>query len=89
VNLYVGNLPYGVTDADLRQMFEKFGAVERAQVVTDRFTGKSRGYGFVEMPAGEQARAAIEALHGSSCGGRTLRVNEARPRDASENASSE
>lgn len=80
--LYVGNLSFGVTDSDLSRMFEPYGAVESAQVVTDRDTGRSRGFGFVVMPSDHEANAAIAALNGREIGGRTIAVNEARPRPA-------
>jgi RNA recognition motif-containing protein len=80
MNIYVGNLSYGTNDASLRVAFEGFGDVASAQVIMDRETGRSRGFGFVEMPNDEQARAAIAALNGKELDGRTLNVNEARPR---------
>lgn len=80
MNIYVGNLSYGTNDAGLRAAFEAFGDVTSAQVIIDRETGRSRGFGFVEMPNDEQARAAIAALNGKELDGRTLNVNEARPR---------
>lgn len=80
-NLYVGGLPYSVTDEQLQELFEAHGAVESARVITDRYTGQSRGFGFVEMDAEEGAQQAIEALNGSNMGGRTITVNEARPRE--------
>src|SRR5690349_4700943 len=78
--LYVGNLTYGVTDSTLLQMFEPHGTVQSAQVVMDRDTGRSKGFGFVEMGTDAEAQAAITALHGAEFGGRTLTVNEARPK---------
>ncbi len=80
MNIYVGNLPFSVDSEQLRSWFEEYGAVERATVVTDRFTGRSRGFGFVEMPNAEEAQRAIEALNGSQFEGRTLVVNIARER---------
>jgi len=80
MNIYVGNLSYNTDDAGLRAAFEPFGEVTSAQVVTDRETGRSRGFGFVVMPDDEQARAAIAALNGQDLDGRKLNVNEARPR---------
>lgn len=80
MNIYVGNLPYSVDEHQLRSWFEEYGTVERATVVTDRFTGRSRGFGFVEMPSDEEARRAIDALNGSEIEGRTLVVNPARQR---------
>jgi len=79
-NIYVGNLPYRMTDDELRAVFAPYGEVESAKVIMDRETGRSRGFGFVEMPDGEAAKAAIEALNGTDCKGRTLTVNEARTR---------
>ncbi len=78
--LYVGNLGYGVTDSDLTTMFGAYGTVESAQVIMDRDTGRSKGFGFVEMKSDQEAQAAIAALNGQESGGRTLTVNEARPR---------
>jgi RNA recognition motif-containing protein len=79
--LYVGNLTYGVTDGDLQNMFSPHGTVQSAQVIMDRDTGRSKGFGFVEMDNSEQAQAAIAALHGKENDGRALTVNEARPRE--------
>jgi RNA recognition motif-containing protein len=81
VNIYVGNLPYSTTDADLQQAFSAHGTVARAQVVIDRETGRSRGFGFVEMPNDDEGRRAIEALHNQPLGGRNLMVNEAKPKE--------
>jgi RNA recognition motif-containing protein len=78
--LYVGNLGYGVTDSDLSKMFEAHGTVESAQVIMDRDTGRSKGFGFVEMKTEQEAQAAIAALNGQDAGGRSLTVNEAKPR---------
>ncbi len=79
--LYVGNLSFDTTDSDLQRMFQEFGEVDSAQVVTDRETGRARGFGFVEMANAEQAQAAIDALNGREVNGRPLTVNEARPRE--------
>lgn len=81
MNIFVGNLPYGVTDNELRQAFEAHGAVSSASVILDKFTGKSRGFGFVEMPNQAEAQAAIQALNGKDIQGRAMRVNEAQPRE--------
>ncbi len=81
MNIYVGNLPYSTDRDELRAVFEQYGEVSSARVVTDRESGRSRGYGFVEMPNAEQAQAAIEALNGKEIGGRKAVVNEARPRE--------
>jgi RNA recognition motif-containing protein len=78
--LYVGNLSYSATEADLRQWFEPHGAVESAALATDRATGQSRGFAFVEMTNDSEAEAAITALNGAEVGGRALVVNEARPK---------
>jgi RNA recognition motif-containing protein len=79
--LYVGNLSYGTTDSDLQGLFEPHGTVQSAQVIMDRDTGRSKGFGFIEMDSGEQAQAAITALNGQEVNGRALTVNEARPRE--------
>src|SRR5215210_3260859 len=79
--LYVGNLPYDTTDADLEQMFAAFGTVQSAQVIMDRDTGRSKGFGFVEMGNDQEAQAAITGLSGKQVGGRSLTVNEARPKE--------
>jgi len=80
VNIYVGNLPYTTTEAELQQTFEAYGAVSRTKVITDRETGRSRGFGFVEMATDAEAEAAIEALNGADFSGRRLVVNKARPK---------
>ena len=79
--LYVGNLSYSITSSDLETMFAAHGAVESANLITDRDTGRSKGFGFVEMGSDQEARAAISALHGKEVDGRSLTVNEARPRE--------
>ena len=81
MKIYVGNLPYRATEAELREAFESYGQVESARIIVDRNTGRSRGFGFVEMPEDSEAQNAIEKLNGSDMGGRTLKVNEARPRE--------
>jgi RNA recognition motif-containing protein len=81
MNIYVGNLAYTVTEDELREAFAAFGEVSRANVIMDRDTGRSKGFGFVEMPDNSQAEAAIAGLNEQSLGGRAIRVNEARPRD--------
>ncbi len=81
MRLYIGNLPYSVNDAELRQMFEPHGAVVGTSVVIDRETGRSRGFGFVEMGSPEEGKKAIEAMNGQNIGGRALVVNEARPKE--------
>jgi len=79
--LYVGNLAYGVSNTDLETMFTPHGTVQSAQVIMDRDTGRSKGFGFVEMSNGNEATAAINALNGKESDGRALTVNEARPRE--------
>ena len=79
--LYVGNLPYSVSSSELEQMFSPHGTVQSAEVVADRDTGRSKGFGFVEMGSDAEAQAAIAALNGADNGGRALTVNEARPRE--------
>lgn len=81
VNIYVGNLSYKARDEDLRAAFEPFGQVSSARVISDKETGRSRGFGFVEMPNDEEARKAIEAVNNKDIAGRAVRVNEARPRE--------
>ena len=81
MNIYVGNLSFEVTDESLATSFTEYGEVSTARVIIDRFSGRSRGFGFVEMPKTEEAQAAIQSLNGTDMAGRTLTVNEARPRE--------
>ena len=81
--IYVGNLSYEVSQADLEQMFSAHGTVQSVQIITDRDTGRSKGFGFVEMESNEEAESAMAALDGKDCGGRALKVNEAKPRTSS------
>ncbi len=81
MNIYVGNLPYQVTEDDLREVFGAYGEISRCNVIRDRETGKSKGFGFVEMPDGGQAEAAIQQLNDSNLQGRNMKVNEARPKE--------
>jgi RNA recognition motif-containing protein len=81
MNIYVGNLPFSSNSADLEELFGQYGQVDSAAVINDRETGRSRGFGFVEMATDDEARRAIEELDGHDMGGRNLRVNEARPRN--------
>lgn len=81
MNIYVGNVAYRLSDEDLREAFEAYGTVESARVIKDRETGRSKGFGFVEMPEEEEARAAIDALNGAEIQGRAVIVNQARPRE--------
>jgi RNA recognition motif-containing protein len=80
MNIYVGNLSRETTEDDLRQAFEAFGQVDTATVVKDRFSGESRGFGFVEMPSKNEAQTAIDDMNGKDLNGRTINVNEARPK---------
>jgi cold-inducible RNA-binding protein len=79
-NIFVGNLDFGATEESVRSLFEEYGAVERVSVMKDRDTGRSRGFGFVEMTNADEADRAINALNGTNFGGRPLNVNEARPK---------
>lgn len=81
MNIYVGNLSFDTTEDQLRQAFEEFGEVSRVNIITDKFTGKARGFGFVEMPDKDSATAAIDGMNGRDFNGRTLNVNEARARE--------
>ena len=81
MNIYVGNLDRQVTEEDLRKAFESFGQVESATILKDKFSGEPRGFGFVEMPAKAEARAAIDGLNGTELKERSINVNEARPRE--------
>lgn len=80
MNIYVGNLAHQATEDDLRQAFESFGQIESVNIIKDRFSGESRGFGFVEMPAKQEAQKAIEEMNGKDLMGRAINVNEARPR---------
>jgi RNA recognition motif-containing protein len=82
--LYVGGLPYSITEGRLQEIFEAHGTVESARVISDKFTGQSRGFGFVEMSSGGEAQKAIDALNGTQLDGRTLVVNEAKPQERRE-----
>lgn len=79
-NIFVGNLSFNTAEDELRQLFEPFGQVDRVSIMTDRDTGRSRGFGFVEMASNEDGEKAIASLNGSQVGGRTINVNEARPK---------
>jgi RNA recognition motif-containing protein len=81
MQIFVGNLAYTTTEEDVRQLFEGYGTVDTVRLMTDRDTGRPRGFGFVEMPNDTQARAAIAGLNGTDLGGRSLTINEARPRE--------
>jgi len=82
MNIYVGNLPYTVTDDELKSVFSEFGQVDSAKIIMDRYSGRSKGFGFVEMNNNEEAENAIKSLDNQDLKGRNLRVNEARPRRA-------
>jgi len=81
VNIFVGNLAYSATEDDLRQLFEPYGVVDKIQIITDRDTGRAKGFGFIEMPDSQAAKAAIQGLQGHELAGRALTVNEAKPRE--------
>ena len=81
MNIYVGNLSYGVSDDNLREVFEAYGTVSSAKVITDKYSGRSKGFGFVEMDNDAEANAAIEQLDGAEIDGRAVKVNEARPKE--------
>ena len=81
MNIYVGNLAFSTTNHDLRQLFEPYGVVDEIRVITDRDTGRSKGFGFVEMPDGTAAQSAIQGANGTELAGRALTVNEAKPRE--------
>ena len=83
MNIYVGNLPYNTNENEMREAFEAFGAVSSVSIIKDKFTGRSKGFGFVEMGDAAQANAAIESFNGKEWKGRSLKVNEARPREES------
>ena len=80
MNIYIGNLPYTITEDELKESFNSFGEVSSVNIITDRFSGQSKGFGFVEMPEDSEAEAAIKALDGQEIKGRNLKVNQARPR---------
>ena len=81
MNIYVSNIAFNATTDDLRQLFESYGAVDKVNIITDRDTGQSRGFGFVEMPDSTAAKAAMQGLNGKELDGRALTVNEAKPRE--------
>ncbi|MBN1119142.1 MAG: RNA-binding protein [Bacteroidales bacterium] len=80
MNIYVGNLSYGVVEEDLKEIFEEYGNVDSVKIITDKFSGKSKGFGFVEMAGSDDAKKAIEELNGGTLDNRKVIVNEARPR---------
>jgi RNA recognition motif-containing protein len=80
MDIYVGNLSYDATEEDVKKLFEEFGEIESVKIITDRYSGRSKGFGFVGMPNEEEAKSAIDALNGKEMMGREIKVNEARPR---------
>lgn len=80
MNIYVGNLPYSVTDSDLREAFSSYGEVTQVNLITDKFSGQSKGFGFVEMASNSEADTAIKALNDSNMNGRNIKVNQAKPK---------
>ncbi len=83
MNIYVGNLPFNLGEEDLRGIFEEYGEVASAKIITDKFTGRGKGFGFVEMNSDDEAKNAIEELNNAEVGGRNIKVNESRPRQNS------
>ena len=81
MNIFVGSLPWSIEEADLRESFEAYGTVDSVKIVTDKFTGRSKGFGFVEMPNDEEAQKAIDELNGATVEGRSIKVNIAKPRE--------
>ena len=81
MNIYIGNLAYSVTEDDLRDAFSEFGQVDSASIINDKFSGSSKGFGFVDMPNDSEAREAIESMNEKDLNGRTIKVNEAKPRE--------
>ncbi|PWW81089.1 MULTISPECIES: RNA recognition motif domain-containing protein [Prosthecochloris] len=81
MNIYIGNLPYSITEDELRDKFSEFGQVDRANIIKDKFSGRSKGFGFVEMPNDGEAQSAIDSLNDTDFNGRSIKVNQARPRE--------
>ena len=81
MNIYIGNLPYSTTEDELRDAFSQFGQVDRTNIIKDKFSGRSKGFGFVEMPNDGEAQSAIDSLNDSDLNGRSIKVNQARPRE--------
>ncbi|MEW6352361.1 MAG: RNA-binding protein [Thermodesulfobacteriota bacterium] len=82
INIYVGNLSFDASDGELKNLFENYGVVDSAKIITDQFSGRSRGFGFIEMPNREEGLRAIQELDSKELGGRSLKVNEAKPRSS-------
>ena len=80
MNIFVGSLPFSIEEADLRESFEAYGAVDSVKIITDKFTGRSKGFGFVEMPSDEEAQKAIDELNGATVQGRSIVVNKSEPK---------
>ncbi|BFM43218.1 hypothetical protein CFS9_18590 [Flavobacterium sp. CFS9] len=87
MNIFVGSLPFSIEEADLRESFEAYGAVDSVKIITDKFTGRSKGFGFVEMPNDSEAQKAIDELNGATVQGRTIVVNKSEPKPESERRS--
>ncbi len=81
MNIYVGNIPYRLSEEDLKEIFQEYGTVESVKIINDKFSGRSKGFGFIEMPNEEEAKKAIAELNEAEVDGRNLRVNEAKPRE--------
>ncbi len=81
MNIYVGNIPYRLSEDELKEIFQEYGTVDSVKIITDKFTGRSKGFGFIEMPNQDEAQKAIDELNEAEVDGRNLRVNEARPRE--------
>ncbi len=87
MNIFVGSLPFSIEEADLRESFEAYGAVDTVKIITDKFTGRSKGFGFVEMPSDEEAQKAIDELNGATVQGRAIVVNKSEPKPEGERRS--
>ena len=85
MNIYVGNLPFNLGEEDLREIFEEYGQVSSAKIITDKFTGRGKGFGFVEMESDDEANNAIQELNNAEVGGRNIKVNESKPRPSYDN----
>ena len=83
MNIYVGNLPYNIQEDELKDLFAESGTVDSSKIISDKFSGKSKGYGFIEMPNEDEAKAAVEALNGTDVKGRNIKVNESKPKSGS------
>ncbi len=81
MNIYVGNIPYRLSEDELKEIFQEYGTVDSVKIITDKFTGRSKGFGFIEMPNQDEAQKAIAELNEAEVDGRNLRVNQARPRE--------